>query len=198
MTWNPRSRFGRNASRPLHKIERAPRSGPESLELNQPGVTLGVEAAGVQSAEDRETAVVEVEDLEPGTKIRARRPSRLGWLPFLAVCAAIGVAVCTAGDALSRSTRSSSQALFWIGLLVIFVPIVLRLLSRSAGRSERLSLVVLLGLALYLVKIVHDPFGFTFADELVHAHNANEIVRTRCSGATRSCLSRPSIRVSRV
>jgi 4-amino-4-deoxy-L-arabinose transferase-like glycosyltransferase len=58
------------------------------------------------------------------------------------------------------------------------VPIVLRLASAAPKRVERLSLVVLLGFTLYLAKVLHDPFGFTFADELAHAPNANAILRT--------------------
>jgi hypothetical protein len=38
--------------------------------------------------------------------------------------------------------------------------------------------VILLGVTLYAAKVLHDPFGFTFADELAHAPNANAILRT--------------------
>jgi hypothetical protein len=102
----------------------------------------------------------------------------LGWLPALTACASAGVVLCTIAFALSRSTVSSPQALFWLGLLAIFAPIVTRLSLSGAGRGERLALVVLLGLSLYIVKIAHDPFGYTFADELAHAPNANAILRT--------------------
>jgi hypothetical protein len=102
----------------------------------------------------------------------------LGWFPALSASASLGVVLVVLCDALSRSTRSSSQALFWIGLLVIYVPVVFRLCSAGAARSERLALVVLLGLSLYVVKVLRDPFGFTFADELAHAPNANAILRT--------------------
>src|SRR5205823_2783210 len=44
--------------------------------------------------------------------------------------------------------------------------------------SERIVLVQLLGLSLYLVKVLRDPFGFTFADELAHLPNANAILHT--------------------
>jgi hypothetical protein len=105
------------------------------------------------------------------------RPS-LGQVPALAACCGLGLLSVAAADALSRSTVSSSQALFWIGLLVIFVPITLRLLSEDARPGERVALVVLLGLSLYLVKVLRDPFGFTFPDEFMHAFNANAIART--------------------
>ena len=103
-----------------------------------------------------------------------------GWgaLPALLLFAACGLALVTVADAMSRSGRANGQPLFWIGIAVIVAPIAWRVTSSSATRGERIALVVIVGLALYGVKVVHDPFGFTFADELVHQHNANEIVRT--------------------
>src|SRR5438093_10828058 len=101
-----------------------------------------------------------------------------GWLPFVAAAAALGILLVVVADALSRSGRSSSAALFWLGAIVIVVPFAVRLASARPGRGERISLAVLLGLTLYAVKLMRDPFGFTFPDELVHIHNANEIVRT--------------------
>jgi hypothetical protein len=147
--------------------------------VNEPGAPLRVEAAAVPGAVPLESTRFEVEEADtaprhasPHTKVG------LGWLPFLTLTAAVGVAVCTVGDALSRSTRSSSQLPFWAGLAIIVVPIAFRICSIAPRRSERVSLVVLLGLSLYLVKLVLDPFGFTFADELLHMSNANSIART--------------------
>lgn len=94
------------------------------------------------------------------------------------MCAAAGLLLITLADERSRSMTSQSQALFWIGILFIYGAIVSRLVHPAPGRLERLSLSALLGLALYLVKVFRDPFGFTFADELVHAPNAEAILRT--------------------
>ena len=104
--------------------------------------------------------------------------SKVSWVAVLTLSAAIGIAVCAAGDALSRSTRTTSQLLFWVGVLAIVAPIAWRLLSRRATRGERIALVVLLGLALYLVKVVRSPFGFDMTDELAHAPNSNAILHT--------------------
>lgn len=106
------------------------------------------------------------------------RARTLGLTPALAVCAAAGLLLITLADERSRAMTSSSQALFWIGILFIYGSIVSRLVHPAPGRLERLSLSALLGLALYLVKVFRDPFGFTFADELVHAPNAEAIIRT--------------------
>jgi hypothetical protein len=112
---------------------------------------------------------------------RSRR--RIGSLelaafPVLALSSGLGLLLVVIAYARSRATTSSSQTLFWFGLLVVFVPIVWRLASARPKRIERLTLALLLGLTLYLAKVLHDPFGFTFGDELAHAPNANAIIRT--------------------
>ena len=107
-----------------------------------------------------------------------REAPNVRWFALLTLSSAIGLAVCATGDALSRSTRSASQLPFWVGLLVILIPIVARLLSQTATRGERVSLVTLLGLALYLVKVVRSPFGLDLIDELAHAPNTEAILRT--------------------
>jgi hypothetical protein len=102
----------------------------------------------------------------------------LSAFPLIAASSAFGLLLIVVADARSRATTSTSQSLFWVGLLVLFVPIVARLASPVPARAERLSLVILLGLSLYVAKVLRDPFGFTFADELAHAPNANAILRT--------------------
>jgi hypothetical protein len=131
-------------------------------------LTAGDIAAGRVSKHSTDTVASE----------RASRVAYLGWLPPLTATASVGVTLVVAGDALSRSIRSSSQSLFWIGLLTIYLPITLRLASAKAARAERLALVLLLGLSLYVVKVLRDPFGFTYADELLHAPNVNVILQT--------------------
>jgi hypothetical protein len=103
-----------------------------------------------------------------------------GWgaIPALILTSACGLALVTVGDAMSRTGRANGQPVFWLGIALIVAPSAWRVTTSSATRTERIVLVVLVGLALYAVKIVHDPFGFTFADELVHQHNTNEILRT--------------------
>ncbi len=110
---------------------------------------------------------------------RTRDPApTLGWFPVLALLASLGLALIAVADARSRSMQSSSQALFWIGLAIVYAPIAARLAHSAPRRFERILLVALLGLGLYLVKVFLDPFGFTFADELVHTPNAEAILRT--------------------
>ena len=100
----------------------------------------------------------------------------LGRLPLLSLSSAVGLALIMVAYSNSRAGVGNPEWLFWLGLLVIVVPIGLRLLSNQPVRPERLGLVVLLGLTLYLVKVIHSPYAFTFSDELVHLRNAEAVV----------------------
>lgn len=71
-----------------------------------------------------------------------------------------------------------SEAWFWVGLLMIVVPFTVRLFSPSPTRNQRIALLLELGLALYLVKVLHSPVDFTFPDEFIHLRNLNEILES--------------------
>lgn len=97
--------------------------------------------------------------------------------PLVALIAALGVLLCALTNSLARATLEPNSVFYWIGLLAISVPIFIRLSLRGPSYRERLALVVLLGLALYLVKVTRDSIFFTFPDEFVHAFNADNIAR---------------------
>jgi hypothetical protein len=112
------------------------------------------------------------QDVEP------RRPgvlSSLGHVPALALCAGIGLLICSVANSLGRAGQQPTELIYWAGLLVIAVPIFFRLASSRPGYRERLVLVILLGLSLYGVKVVRDSIFFNFSDEFVHAYNAQQI-----------------------
>lgn len=101
--------------------------------------------------------------------------ARLESLPVIALLAAVGLILCSLANALSRATLAPSPLIYWLGLLVIALPVFFRLSSPKPSQRERLALVLLLGLALYCVKVVHDGIFFTFSDEYVHAFNVHQI-----------------------
>jgi hypothetical protein len=105
------------------------------------------------------------------------RDHGLGSLPLILLLSAGGLMAVAAADALSRSGRAHGYVLFWPGLLLIFLPAVARLATAALRRGERVAVLLVLGTALYLVKVLRDPFAFTYADELVHQYNALSIVR---------------------
>lgn len=90
----------------------------------------------------------------------------LGAMPALTLLASIGLVLIAAGNDAAQRGDSKAQALFWVGLVIIYAPIAFRLLSRSAGREERIALVLALGLSLFLVKVLRSPIDFVRFDEL--------------------------------
>jgi hypothetical protein len=100
-------------------------------------------------------------------------------LAFVLV-AANGLLIVSIGLAISRSNPGSSwgELLFWVGLVAVVVPVASWFAGVGPTRAERIGALIALGVLLYLVKIVHDPYGFVYADEWVHTYNAQEIVRT--------------------
>jgi len=90
----------------------------------------------------------------------------LGAAPVVALIAAIGILLVALGDNAARTESAGAEPLFWIGLVSIYAPIAFRLLSTSASRLERIVLVSVLGVALFLVKVLYSPLGFAFYDEL--------------------------------
>jgi hypothetical protein len=94
------------------------------------------------------------------------------------VIAASALVMIAVADSGARFGHGWAQPLFWTGLVVLYLPIALRLLSRSAGPGERVGLLVVVGMGLYLVKVLHDPTAFTFHDELGHWRGAADIIRT--------------------
>lgn len=103
--------------------------------------------------------------------------ARFETLPAIALCAAAGLFLCSLANALARATTGPPSLIYWVGLLVIALPIFFRLSATGPSYRERLGLVLLLGLALYCVKLVHDAPLYTFPDEFVHAFNADNIER---------------------
>ena len=100
----------------------------------------------------------------------------------MALVAAAGVlAVATAYTAgrLGHAGASWADHLYWLGQLLILTPVAARLLSRRAlVASETVTLVVVLTVAEYLVKVCYSPAAFTYADELMHWRTATDIAAT--------------------
>lgn len=105
-----------------------------------------------------------------------RRPR--GALHWIVLSASGGVAAAAAANALSRSGHGGGSVLFWLATLLILVPALLRMVGTQASSGERAATVVAVGLALYAMKFLRDPFSFTYADEFVHFQNLLAILST--------------------
>ncbi len=112
----------------------------------------------------------------------ARRPPKvrlpLGSAPFLALIAAVALILIAMGNNAARNGLDSAPYMFWVGLVLIYAPIAFRLMSTSASRAERLALGLVLGLSLYVVKILAAPTGFERFDELGTWRATNDLLQT--------------------
>ena len=104
----------------------------------------------------------------------------LRWVLPVLLCTALGLGSIEIADVASRRGYHYAQVsvYFWAGLLLIFVPIAGRVLMRNTDARERLTLIIVLGISLYLVKVLSSPGAFTFTDEYIHLRSTQDILRT--------------------
>lgn len=103
----------------------------------------------------------------------------LGRLPLISCVSAMGLVLLAIGDNDARAGLGWSAIFFWIGLLLIFAPTAGRLLLDEVSREERIGLIIILGLGLYIVKILNSPLFFNYADELKHWRTIQDILQTQ-------------------
>jgi hypothetical protein len=119
---------------------------------------------------------------QPSADLTTHKGSRLTyvWGAIIVVSTALGLAsVAVANeDALQGRAYGTALVFFFAGLLLVFVPVAVRVLMPGVGRQERLILIILLGGALYVVKVLGSPTAFTFTDEYIHLRNTQDILRT--------------------
>ncbi len=101
-----------------------------------------------------------------------------GWLPLLTLTNALGVFSVAYAYTSAREGATQVEIFFWLGLLLIFVPSVVRLLSPSASRFERISLLSIVGVCFHLVNVLFSPLHFSYYDELLHWRTVDDIVRS--------------------
>jgi hypothetical protein len=151
----------------------------------QEGTATGV--ATLLRAERRVSAQAQLAAAteQPSMPLPAQEPRSArfayGWITAIVLCSAAGLGALAVADEASRRQNASvpTYMLFWLGVLLIFAPIAFHALARDVSTRERLTLVVFLGLALYLVKVLSSSDAFTFVDEYVHVRNTNAIVSMR-------------------
>ena len=114
---------------------------------------------------------------EPVVDSAAMRPHRSASTAFLPVSA--GVIISAAGVLLAADAYTAGRfgyansawadRAYWLGQAFIVLPAAALLLSQRLIReSEAVTLVVVLTVAEYVLKICYSPTAFTFADELEH------------------------------
>lgn len=106
----------------------------------------------------------------------ATTETRLGLIPIVSLAGAFGLLLVAVADTFGRLLIPGANLVFWLGYVLLVLPFALRLLGTRASRVERLWLVVLLGLALYWIKILYAPSAFTLFDEFHHWATLNDIL----------------------
>lgn len=104
----------------------------------------------------------------PSQRLRRSEPAARGadtiGLALLACAMGAGLMLVALADDAARDGRSGADVLLWAGLAAIFVPAVVYT-WRAPPRTGAVIGVILLGVALYLVKVLHSPLDFTSHDE---------------------------------
>jgi hypothetical protein len=100
-------------------------------------------------------------ELGPVTPTRNAASS---WLTATRVMA-VGLLLVAVADVLGRAGKSVASGWYWAGIVVLVVTATTAVTRRHATRSERQIVVMCLGAAFYLLKVMHSPTYFTFVDE---------------------------------
>ena len=120
--------------------------------------------------------------LDPIAKPVLTRPRVPGtgrsWVGPLTVTSAAGLCVTAMAYLRGRQEQPAALPLFWLGLLLVFVPIAARLLDLRAERRERLWLSLLLCVATLGVHVLYDPTRFVGFDELLHVATLQKVWST--------------------
>jgi hypothetical protein len=87
-----------------------------------------------------------------------------------------GLALVAAANLAGRAGQPWAEAVLFAGFLVLIVPITLRLVAESPGRAERAGLVCILGLSLFIMKLLRSPLGVADYDEFLHWRTAQDII----------------------
>ncbi len=114
-----------------------------------------------------------------------REGSALSRIPIsvLALIVAAGVFVSSVGYADGRAGLGSNSVpgdrLFWLGQVLILVPVAGRLLSRRhLSNGNTITLIAVVTVAEYLIKVNYSPLGFAFNDEFLHWRNTTNMLST--------------------
>lgn len=115
------------------------------------------------------------------TADRPTAPSRLsvGVVALVAALGVLAVAVAYTAGRTGSAKLAWAGDLYWLGQLLIIGPVAARILSRRPlSYRETITLIVVLTISEYLVKICYSPAAFTYADELMHWRSATNVMQT--------------------
>jgi hypothetical protein len=109
--------------------------------------------------------------------VRSRLPVSL--VALIAATGVLAVAAAYTAGRLGHAGAPWADRLYWTGQALIVAPVAARLFGRrSLTATETVTLIVILTVAEYLVKISYSPTGFSYTDELMHWRSTTDILQT--------------------
>lgn len=109
------------------------------------------------------------------TELASAQPG-WGWLPALSLASALALALIALGLSPRRHAGPSNEALFCAGAFLLFLPLCMRIAWPRVSRFERIGLLLVAVGALYAIKLLSSPLGFTGFDEFLHWRTAEDIL----------------------
>jgi hypothetical protein len=100
-----------------------------------------------------------------------------GWFPLLALVSALGLLLIAYGFSISRNAGPGRlRDFFYPGLLMLFTPMVARLITPYASRIERVILLCITGIGCYSIRALTSPLHFYLYDEFLHWRTENDVI----------------------
>lgn len=107
------------------------------------------------------------------------QPVGLGTLPWMSVVCAVGVWSLSVAFALSRNGSGMFAVFFWIGLILLFVPVAARFAMADVSRQEGVGMLLLLSIGTFLIPYMRSPLFFRGFDEFLHWRTAYDILQNQ-------------------
>jgi hypothetical protein len=104
--------------------------------------------------------------------------SSLGWLPVFALSSAFGLFTTSTAFNAARANSPLAELYYWLGIGIIYLPIVVRLIMPYASRAERFGLLCIAAICLFLTKVSLSPLYYSGYDEFLHWRTINDILST--------------------
>lgn len=94
------------------------------------------------------------------------------------VLAALGVVCAGVAEAFARQGDATIGWLWWVGMIAIFAPAAAALLFARLSRMEAVSILLVVGMALYAVKLLYAPGALWGYDEALHFRTIDNLLAT--------------------
>ena len=145
-----------------------------------PGVTPSIRAANWPGLRPIKGAVWRAFDCI-GPELHGRAagidpPANPNWIVLLCLNAAVALLLVAIGQALGRRGAGGASIFFWAGVVLLLLPTATRATWPQLARGERIFLLLLLGEALFVYRLLYSPTSFVHFDAMLHWMSAQDIL----------------------